>query len=93
MLDVECSIRGSSESYIAKVKAQHRHNPRLIESKPIEPRTFGIQHFAGRVTYDATDFLGNISKPSYIFLLHAIIIMFVESNYNLESLGGYLAFS
>ncbi|XP_054287258.1 unconventional myosin-IXb-like [Macrosteles quadrilineatus] len=57
MLDVECSIRGSSESYIAKVKAQHRQNPRLIESKPIEPRTFGIQHFAGKVIYDATDFL------------------------------------
>ncbi|KAG8276288.1 Myosin [Homalodisca vitripennis] len=57
MLDVECSIRGSSESYIAKVKAQHRHNPRLIEPKPLEPRSFGIQHFAGRVIYDATDFL------------------------------------
>lgn len=58
MLDVECSVRGSSESYIAKVKAQHRQNPRLIEPKPLEPRTFGIQHFAGKVIYDATDFLG-----------------------------------
>ncbi|KAL1128916.1 hypothetical protein AAG570_013450 [Ranatra chinensis] len=57
MLDVECSIRGSAESYITKVKAQHRHNPRLFEPKPLEPRLFGIQHFAGRVVYDATDFL------------------------------------
>ncbi|XP_024086474.1 myosin-I heavy chain isoform X2 [Cimex lectularius] len=57
MLDVECSVRGSAESYITKVKAQHRHNPRLFEPKPLEPRAFGIQHFAGRVIYDATDFL------------------------------------
>ncbi|CAH0390290.1 unnamed protein product, partial [Bemisia tabaci] len=57
MLDVECSIRGSAESYIAKVKAQHRHNSRLYEPKPLEPRSFGIQHFAGRVVYDATNFL------------------------------------
>ncbi|XP_075226131.1 unconventional myosin-IXb-like dachs [Lycorma delicatula] len=57
MLDVECSIRGSAESYISKVRAQHRHNPRLFEPKPLEPRVFGIQHFAGRVVYDATDFL------------------------------------
>ncbi|RZF39453.1 hypothetical protein LSTR_LSTR000974 [Laodelphax striatellus] len=57
MLDVECSIRGSAESYIAKVRAQHRHNSRLFEPKPLEQRTFGIQHFAGNVVYDATDFL------------------------------------
>ena len=58
MLDVECSIRGSAEGYITKVKAQHRSNSRLYDPKPIEPRMFGIQHFAGRVIYDATDFLG-----------------------------------
>lgn len=58
MLDVECSVRGSAESYITKVKNQHRHNPRLFEPKPLEPRLFGIQHFAGRVIYDATHFLG-----------------------------------
>nr|CAD7393173.1 unnamed protein product [Timema cristinae] len=57
MLDVECSIRGTAESYIAKVKVQHKQNPRLFEPKPLEPRTFGIQHFAGRVVYDASDFL------------------------------------
>ncbi|PNF36413.1 hypothetical protein B7P43_G16544, partial [Cryptotermes secundus] len=57
MLDVECSIRGTAESYIAKVKVQHKQNPRLFEPKTLEPRTFGIQHFAGRVVYDASDFL------------------------------------
>ncbi|XKL63274.1 hypothetical protein PGB90_005638 [Kerria lacca] len=57
MLDVECSIRGSSESYISKVKSQHRGNPRLFEPKPIDGQSFGIQHFAGRVSYDASNFL------------------------------------
>ncbi|XP_017883806.2 unconventional myosin-IXb isoform X1 [Ceratina calcarata] len=57
MLDVECSIRGTTESYVAKVKVQHKHNPRLFEPRTVDCRSFGIQHFAGRVTYDASDFL------------------------------------
>ncbi|CAH1367105.1 unconventional myosin-Ia isoform X2 [Tenebrio molitor] len=57
MLDVECSIRGTAESYVSKIKVQHKHNTRLFEPKPVDPRLFGIQHFAGRVIYDATDFL------------------------------------
>lgn len=67
MLDVECSIRGTAESYIAKVKVQHKQNPRLFEPKTLEPRTFGIQHFAGRVVYDASDFLGK-QIPSSFYL-------------------------
>ncbi|XP_016770058.2 unconventional myosin-IXb isoform X2 [Apis mellifera] len=57
MLDVECSIRGTAESYVAKVKVQHKQNPRLFEPRTVDCRSFGIQHFAGRVTYDASDFL------------------------------------
>ncbi|XP_063215940.1 unconventional myosin-IXAa isoform X2 [Bacillus rossius redtenbacheri] len=57
MLDVECSVRGTAESYIAKLKVQHKQNSRLLEPRPLEPRAFGIQHFAGRVVYDASDFL------------------------------------
>ncbi|XP_077297519.1 unconventional myosin-IXb-like dachs [Arctopsyche grandis] len=57
MLDVECSIRGTAESYIAKMKVQHKANTRLFEPKPLEPRLFGIQHFAGKVIYDASGFL------------------------------------
>ncbi|XP_046398448.1 unconventional myosin-Ia [Ischnura elegans] len=30
MLDVECSVRGTPESYVQKVRVQHRHNPRLV---------------------------------------------------------------
>lgn len=59
MLDAECSVRGTAESYVAKIKVQHRNSTRL-ETKQMElhdPRMFTIRHFAGRVEYDATDFL------------------------------------
>lgn len=59
MLDAECAVRGTAESYVAKIKVQHRNSTRL-ESKQTElhdPRTFAIRHFAGRVEYDTTDFL------------------------------------
>ncbi|XP_065342455.1 unconventional myosin-IXb isoform X1 [Cloeon dipterum] len=57
MLDVECTVRGTAESYIQKVKVQHKSNSRLYEPRPLEARTFGIHHYAGRVVYDASDFL------------------------------------
>ncbi|KAH0946296.1 hypothetical protein HN011_002611 [Eciton burchellii] len=57
MLDVEGSMHGTAESYVSKVKVQHKQNPRLFESRTVDCRSFGIQHFAGRVTYDASDFL------------------------------------
>lgn len=58
MLDVECSVNGSVELYLRKVKTQHRNNPRLFEPKSVDQKCFGIQHFSGRVVYDASDFLG-----------------------------------
>lgn len=58
MLDVECSVRGTPESYIQKVKVQHKGNLRLFEPKANHIRSFGIHHFANRVIYDASDFLG-----------------------------------
>lgn len=58
MLDVECSINGSVELYLRKVKTQHRSNPRLFEPKSVDQRSFGIQHFAGKVVYDTSNFLG-----------------------------------
>ena len=63
MLDVECAARGTPESYVLKVRHQHKHNGRLFEPKCVtssDVRTFGIQHFAGRVVYDASDCLGKI---------------------------------
>ncbi|XP_064106085.1 unconventional myosin-IXb-like isoform X2 [Macrobrachium nipponense] len=57
MLDVEGSVRGTPESYIQKVKVQHKGNARLYEPKANHSRSFGIHHFASRVVYDASDFL------------------------------------
>ena len=58
ILDAECSIRGTAESYVTKIKAQHRTSQRLDRCiEPHDPRLFVIRHFAGRVEYNATDFL------------------------------------
>ncbi|XP_044580374.1 unconventional myosin-IXb isoform X2 [Cotesia glomerata] len=57
MLDVESSMRGTAESYVAKVKVQHKQNPRLFDPRSLDCRSFGIQHFAGKIIYDASDFL------------------------------------
>ncbi|XP_062546068.1 myosin-I heavy chain isoform X2 [Armigeres subalbatus] len=59
MLDAECSVRGTAETYVAKIKVQHRNSARLEQraSEPYDPRMFAIRHFAGRVEYDTTNFL------------------------------------
>ena len=59
MLDVECSVRGFPETYVQKVKVQHKDNKKLFEPKHCDiTRTFGIHHYAGQVVYDTSDFLG-----------------------------------
>ena len=68
MLDVECSVRGTPESYIQKVKVQHKGNGRLFEPKSNLVRSFGINHFASRVVYDASDFLGNLNLKLFWFI-------------------------
>ncbi|EDS45532.1 myosin IB heavy chain [Culex quinquefasciatus] len=59
MLDAECSVRGTAETYVSKIKVQHRNSARLEQRtlEPYDPRIFAIRHFAGRVEYDTTDFL------------------------------------
>jgi dachs protein len=57
MLDVECSVRGTADTYLKKVLVQHHNSPRFYEPKPSDSRIFGIRHFAGRVPYDTTHFL------------------------------------
>lgn len=50
MLDVECSVRGFPETYVQKVKVQHKDNRKLFEPKHCDiSRTFGILHYAGQV--------------------------------------------
>lgn len=60
LLDMECSVRGTAESYVTKLRVQHRCSTRLetrTSTEPDDPRLFAIRHFAGRVEYDTTDFL------------------------------------
>ncbi|KAF0301174.1 Myosin-VIIa [Amphibalanus amphitrite] len=57
MLDVECGLRGTAETYLQKVRAAHRSSGRLRDPPPGEPGTFAIQHYAGLVVYSAADFL------------------------------------
>ena len=59
MLDVECSVRGFPETYVQKVKVQHKENKKLYEPSYCDiTRTFGIHHYAGQVVYDTSNFLG-----------------------------------
>ena len=58
MLDVECSLRGCSETYIQKIKVQHKDNKKLFSPNHCDlSRTFGIHHYAGSVIYDSGQFL------------------------------------
>ena len=60
MLDVECSVRGCPETYVQKVKVQQKENSRLFEPQHCDTtRMFGIYHYAGKVVYDTSDFLGD----------------------------------
>ena len=64
MLDVECSVRGCPETYVQKVRVQQKENQRLFSPQHCDTsRMFGIYHYAGRVVYDTSDFLGEITAP------------------------------
>ncbi|KAL1417428.1 hypothetical protein MTO96_006171 [Rhipicephalus appendiculatus] len=56
MVDVECSLRGTPDTYVQKVRMQHKTSPRFFEAK-CGGVAFGIRHYAGNVTYEASGFL------------------------------------
>ncbi|XP_075739430.1 unconventional myosin-IXb-like dachs isoform X3 [Rhipicephalus microplus] len=56
MVDVECSLRGTPDTYVQKVRMQHKTSPRFFEVK-CGGVAFGIRHYAGNVTYEASGFL------------------------------------
>lgn len=59
MLDAECVTRGNAETYVAKIKVQHKNAERLEHhtNETFDPRSFVIHHFAAKIEYDATHFL------------------------------------
>ncbi|RVE42725.1 hypothetical protein evm_012623, partial [Chilo suppressalis] len=63
-LDRECAAKGEPDRYVARIYNAHRGHPRLAEPRPsgggvgvASTRRFVVRHYAGDVTYDATDFL------------------------------------
>ena len=67
MLDVECSVRGFPETYVQKLKVQHKDNKKLFEPKHCDiSRTFAIHHYAGQVVYETSDFLGTYALTTKI---------------------------
>ncbi|XP_037074350.1 myosin-I heavy chain-like [Pollicipes pollicipes] len=57
MMDVECGVRGSADTYLQKVRLAHRSNARLCEPPAGQALSFAVQHYAGKVAYSAADFL------------------------------------
>ncbi|XP_068618657.1 unconventional myosin-XIX isoform X2 [Battus philenor] len=56
-LDAECAAKGTPEQYVARIKNTHRGHPRLCDARPPHARRFAVRHYAGEVTYDASEFL------------------------------------
>jgi myosin V len=57
MLNEECvRPKGSDEAFVTKALAANKKSPCLIASKT-NRKAFGIHHYAGKVMYDATDFV------------------------------------
>mmetsp|Transcript_78594 Transcript_78594/g.163303 ORF Transcript_78594/g.163303 Transcript_78594/m.163303 type:complete len:1717 (+) Transcript_78594:111-5261(+) len=64
-LDEEISVPKATDStFLAKVLKNFDKHPRLVKSKFANSGNFGIQHFAGTVTYEVAGFLEkNVDKP------------------------------
>ncbi len=57
-LNEECvRPKGNDESFVYKIKIVNKDHDRMIDKKLHRKTEFGIRHFAGPVTYDATKFV------------------------------------
>ena len=80
MLDVECSLRGSAETYVQKIKAQHKLNSKLYQ--PYHNYLhFGIHHYAGPVVYDTSQFL----ETNRDVIPDDLVMVFNEANFGFAS--------
>jgi len=70
-LNDEC-IRpnGSASSYVYKIKTIHRDNPLILSDRLHRPEEFGVQHFAGPITYNATNFVERNNDQIPTDLIH-----------------------
>ena len=58
MLDMECSVGGTTDTYTERIKTHHKDNPKLFCPMRCDDQYFGIKHFTNSVVYNAADFLG-----------------------------------
>lgn len=57
-LNEECvRPKGSDKTFVYKAQAMNKDNPCFLRAKHASDHEFGIQHYAGKVTYDATNFV------------------------------------
>lgn len=58
VLNEECvRPKGNDLAFVSKVKSVNKDVPYLLNEKLHKPTEFGIQHYAGNVTYDASSFI------------------------------------
>ena len=58
VLNEECvRPNGSDTSFVSKIKSVNSEAAHLVSEKLHKPTEFAIQHYAGQVTYDATNFV------------------------------------
>ena len=83
-LNEECvRPQGKASSFVYKIKMLHNDSKDLLVDRLQKPCEFGINHFAGAVSYDASEFLqvspsSNVSSHStrffispFCYLIHA----------------------
>jgi len=58
VLNEECvRPKGNDDSFVSKVKTMNKDSESLIQGKLDRPNEFAIQHYAGPVKYDASNFI------------------------------------
>lgn len=72
-LNEECQLpKGKDESFVYKVKNHKKGSSKLVDKKLDRSYEFGVEHFAGTVTYDARSFVqSNMDKLPDNLLLAA----------------------
>jgi myosin heavy subunit len=66
-LNEECvRPQGKASSFVYKLKMLHNDSKHLLVDRLQRQCEFGIKHFAGAVTYDASEFLKVSAKKSWI---------------------------
>ncbi len=57
-LNEECvRPKGSDKTFVYKAQSMNKGNPCFFRAKHASDHEFGIKHYAGKVTYDATNFV------------------------------------